>query len=262
MFASRMTTCGDEMSDAVPIPTFDDDDPLWPWAAHGAGGHLAEFPDAAEAEAHAAPPAAVGDPAIEATTASGRTTAGGLDLDQILKDRPDVFQAYWTEFYGAANDRNSTAWDDRIGGETPQDYANYWYEKYGRFEGYTQAGHAPAEDIDLDRLLRERPDVFQAYFTEYYGDHNDRHSSAWADRVGGVTVQDYARYWYDHYGRHEGYSQRAPAAPGEPDPPAQPDPDYHLEDPSLDPWNHPVLYPDAVPPESVGQSPPPPDPFG
>lgn len=128
------------------------------------------------------------------------------------------------------------------------------------------AAAAPAEDLDVGRLLRDRPDVFQAFFTEYYGPNNDRHSSAWLDRVGGETVQDYARYWYDHYGRAEGYSQAeggtvADAPPAEP---ATPEPGYRNEDPSLDPWNHPALYGDSWRDwwQPSGGSPPPPDPFG
>ena len=202
-----------------------------------------------------------------------RFTANGFSLDQILADRPDVYQAYFTQFYGAANDRNSEAWIGRVGGDTPQDYANYWYETYGRFEGYAPAGaEAEFEPLDIARLLRERPDVFQAYFTEYYGPHNDQRSSAWLNRVGGESVEDYARYWYVHYGRAEGYSQASSQAAGPgpvsedgaPSPPSAPDPGYRQEDPSLDPWNHPALYPGATPPDptEVGQGFPPPDPFG
>lgn len=209
----------------------------------------------------------------EAAATSGRTTADGMDLDLILRDRPDVFQGFFTEYYGANNDRNSGAWEQRVGGATPQDYANYWYEKHGKWEGYTQPGKTAHEVIDIEQLLRDRPDVFQGFFTAYYGADNDRHSSAWVNRVGGETVQDYARYWYDTYGWREGYTQRPPSSetpgsPSEPETPSEPEnpPDDGsrppIEDPSLDPWNHPALYPDAQRPAdapgpevtSVGQA--------
>ena len=59
---------------------------------------------------------------------SGRTTADGIELAQILRDRPDVFRAFFTEYYGRNNDHNSDAWFKRVGGASPEDYANYWYE--------------------------------------------------------------------------------------------------------------------------------------
>jgi len=201
------------------------------------------------------------------------TPSDDVDPVQILRDRPDVYAAFYSEFYGANNDRNSTAWTDRVGGETPEDYARYWYDTYGQSEGYSPGSGgaaAPGEDgaappqgrttidgIPLARILQDRPDVFQAFFTEYYGPNNDRHSDAWAERVGGATVEDFANYWYNAHGKLEGYVPSAPAASPEPGPEATPDesiddapPSEPLreEDPSLDPWNHPAIYPDWQPP--------------
>jgi hypothetical protein len=147
----------------------------------------------------------------------------GVSADQILRDRPDVLKAFYTEFWGPNNDRHSHAWVDRVGGDTPQDYARYWYDKMGGKDVYQPSAHAaaaPAEGvpddgvavgrttidgIPLSQILHDRPDVFQAFFTEYYGPNNDRHSSAWDDRVGGHTPEDYANFWYNTGGKLEGY---------------------------------------------------------
>lgn len=188
---------------------------------------------------------------------SPTTAQDNVSLSQILIDRPDVLRAYYEAYYGPNNDRNSDAWIKRVGGETAEDYARYWYEKYGRWEGYAQTERQAAQAIDIERLLVERPDVLRAYYEGFYGPGNDRKSSAWADRVGGETLQDYAKYWYVSYGRAEGYGQapphvpvpvpvqEEPEAPWEPDAPGEP---AVPVDPSLDPWNHPALYPDWKPP--------------
>jgi hypothetical protein len=156
-----------------------------------------------------------------------------IDPVRILRDRPDVYAAFYSEFYGSHNDRNSHAWIDRVGGESPEDYARYWYNSYGRFEGYTPGTRsigAPAEGssdalqgrttldgIPVAKILSDRPDVFQAFFTEYYGAGNDRHSNAWVQRVGGTTVEDYANYWYNAHGKVSGYVPSAPPAAVTPD---------------------------------------------
>lgn len=176
---------------------------------------------------------AIGD-ALPADQPGGRTTWDGISLEHILRDRPDVLHGYLTEFNGPNNDPHSTAWLNRVGGATPEDYADYWYRTYGRASGYGQppsdrAGHAPDEQpavrttsdgVPLSQILRDRPDVFQAFFTEYYGPHNDRHSHAWIDRVGGATPEDYARYWYESGGRYaytpsQGGGARSPLEPAD-----------------------------------------------
>lgn len=189
-----------------------------------------------------------------------------------------MFAAYYSEFYGASNDRHSSAWLDRVGGESAVDYARYWYEAHGRYEGYTQAsagaaapvegvgdpvpGRTTIDGIPLSRILSDRPDVFQAYFTEYYGANNDRNSDAWVQRVGGATVEDYANYWYNAHGRMEGYAPSGLGSPAAPDPGGALDPidgddrePLRVEDPSLDPWNHPAIYPDWQPPYPGWQPP-------
>lgn len=180
-----------------------------------------------------------------------RATFDGIPLSQILEERPDVFRAFFTEYYGAGNDRNSDAWLKRVGGTTPEDYANYWYETHGRWEGYGRDKPGAAEPIDVERLLLDRPDVFRAFYEEFYGPNNDRKSPAWVDRVGGETVQDYAKYWYVTYGQKEGYSQKplAGSAPSHPDDrQVDPEPQPPAHDPADDPWNHPALFPDWRPP--------------
>lgn len=223
-------------------------------------------------DAFAAPVALALSDAIYAALLDGDTAASGeIDAAQILRDRPDVFAAFYREFFGAGNDRNSSAWVDRVGGETAEDYARYWYEAHGRFEGYVQspppprapgeaaidgpAGRTTADGIPLATILSDRPDVFRAFFTEFYGPRNDRNSDAWTQRVGGTTVEDYANYWYNAHGKLEGYRPSSPQA-DQPGLPAAPEPDASesaqdplpFEDPSLDPWNHPAIYPDWQPP--------------
>lgn len=185
--------------------------------------------------------------------AQGPTTAqDNVSLERILQERPDVLRAFYEAYYGADNDRQSTAWMKRVGGDGPEAYAKYWYEKYGRWEGYAQTDKAAAEAINVERLLAERPDVFRTFFEQFYGPENDRKSSAWVERVGGDTVQDYAKYWYVAHGRAEGYTQRAPSG-SEPTPGGLP-PDAH--DPAEDPWNHPALFPDWTPPFEGWEPPP------
>ena len=159
----------------------------------------------------------------------GPKTAGlNVSLERILEERPDVLAAYYRDFLGPNNDRSSDAWIKRVGGTTPEDYARYWYEKYGKWEGYAQTERAALENINIKQLLLDRPDVFQAFFTEFYGPNNDRKSKAWVERVGGDTVEDYAKYWYVTYGVWESYRQErpAPAAPQEetPGPETAPEP--------------------------------------
>lgn len=184
----------------------------------------------------------LGDDLFTAAPASD----GGIDPARILRDRPDVYAAFYRDFYGANNDRSSPAWIDRVGGETPEDYARDWYKAHGRHEGYMQdagfqgappegvaeapSGRTTADGIPLAKILSDRPDVFQAFFTEFYGPNNDRHSDAWAQRVGGTTVEDYADYWYNAHGRMEGYvpSRAPPAADPDAEPAASPDSDARI----------------------------------
>lgn len=169
---------------------------------------------------------------LAALAGSGlRTTRDGIPVSQILADRPDVFRAFFDEFYGGGHDRHSAAWSARVGGVTVEDYANYWYEQHGRWEGYgsgsdggggaaaplepedmmlppgiVETGRTVAEGYRISQILAERPDVFRAFFTEFYGRNNDRNSDAWVNRVGGDTVEDYANYWWETYGRASGWT--------------------------------------------------------
>jgi hypothetical protein len=192
--------------------------------------------------------------------AQGQTTAkDNVSLERILTERPDVLRGFYEAFYGPQNDRKSNAWTERVGGDTPEAYAKYWYEKHGRWEGYAQNDKAAAEAINVGRLLAERPDVFRSFFQEYYGPQNDRKSSAWLDRVGGETVEDYAKYWYVAHGQREGYTQRAPApveSPRDLGQPQVPEAPTEAHDPSEDPWNHPSVFPDWQPPHADWQRPP------
>ena len=196
-------------------------------------------PDLAEADVVDAGP--VLSFAAPAAPPADLMTSDGVSIAQILRDRPDVFAAFFTEYYGAGNDRHSEAWANRVGEATPEAYASYWYEHYGRFGGYVAGSSgslygAPVEEplvfsgrttfngIPLSQILHDRPDIYRAFFTEYYGANNDRHSDAWQNRVGGATPEDYANYWYETYGKYGAYSPSVPASPT-PDPePQEPPP--------------------------------------
>jgi hypothetical protein len=158
-----------------------------------------------------------------------KSTRDGIPVAQILNDRPDVFRAFYDGFYGGGYDRDPAPWVARVGGPTAEDYANYWYEQHGLWEGYGQGasgfagaplepgdvvlppgihetGRTVAEGYLISHILSERPDVFRAFFTEFYGPNNDRNSSAWVERVGGDTVEDYANFWWETYGRASGWT--------------------------------------------------------
>lgn len=154
---------------------------------------------------------------FEGYSQSAITAQDNVSVAQILVDRPDVLKAFYTEFYGPNNDRDSGAWIKRVGGDTPEAYARYWYDKYGKWEGYSQSERQAANAIDVERLLNERPDVFKKFYAEFNGPGNDHKSHAWIDRVGGDTVQDYAKYWYVAHGRFEGYTQAHPSAAPSPE---------------------------------------------
>jgi hypothetical protein len=85
-------------------------------------------------------------------TAPARTTADGIDLTQLMRDRPDVYNAFFNEYNNPkANDKNSTAWQKRVGGSDPYAYANYWYNTHGKNEGYGQPRTgAPTPTMDIE----------------------------------------------------------------------------------------------------------------
>jgi hypothetical protein len=188
-----------------------------------------------EGVAYATPESFSAAPAEGDAAALGRTTKDGVSLAQILAERPDVYAGFFTAYFGKNNDHHSDAWAKRVGGETPEDYANYWYETYGRYGDYKPGGGtagAPLEEgqefggrttyngISIAQILHDRPDVYRAFFTEYYGPNNDRKSDAWVNRVGGETPEDYANYWYEKYGW---YQYTPPARPSAPEPEPQPE---------------------------------------
>ncbi|WP_296595699.1 hypothetical protein [Phenylobacterium sp.] len=199
--------------------------------------------DAKPDDALPEPPAAAfaGEDDPPAWTSPWAIPAGEhVDPAQILRDRPDVYAAFYREYFGPNNDRNSDAWIDRVGGATPEDYARYWYKTYGAWQGYTPgapsaqgaplegaeavvAGRTTFDGVPLAKILADRPDVFQAFFTEYYGAGNDRHSDAWVQRVGGNTPEDYADYWYNAHGKLAGYVPSAPPPAAGQAPPADDD---------------------------------------
>ena len=51
--------------------------------------------------------------------------------------------------------------------------------------GSLSTDHFSWDGIDLDQVLRDRPDVLSGYYQDYFGPNNDRHSTAWIHRVGG-----------------------------------------------------------------------------
>lgn len=246
----------DQPPDAAPEPTLPIDDPQTIRAAR----ILAERPDVLEAyyQAYyvsgASKHAALWTKLVGGTSAEdyaqfwydnhgrfegynqGPTTAAlNISIEKIFEDRPDVLAAYQSAKHGKD-------WVKEVGGDTPEAYAKYWYAKHGRWEGYAQTDEAAAHSINLDQLIADRPDVVAAYYKDFYGPNNDQKSSAWVDRVGGETLKDYAKYWYTTLGRKAGYAQHGGATDAAPNPDEEAAPP--VADPSLDPWNHPALYPD------------------
>lgn len=175
------------------------------------------FPDDQRLHDEAGPALAPAEPDLAWSAPDLGAAAAGDDppqisADRILLERPDVLRAFYEAFHGPENDRGSAAWAKRVGGETPEAYARYWYDSHGRYEGYNQGPTTAQDNVSLSRILDERPDVLRAFYDEYYGPHNDRHSNAWAKRVGGDTPEAYAKYWYENHGRWEGYAQSEKAA--------------------------------------------------
>ncbi len=132
-------------------------------------------------------------------------------VSRILAERPDVLNAYFVEHI-RHDGRQHEGWVKQIGGsDSAEGYARYWYERNGRFEGYNQGQTTAGDNIDIGRLLAERPDVFHAYQRDYL-DHKGWKSHEWKEVLGGNSAEDYAKYWFRNHGQHEGYNQRPPAA--------------------------------------------------
>lgn len=88
---------------------------------------------------------------VQGGKSTNRVTADGIDLVQLMRDRPDVYKAFFTEYNNPkANDKNSTAWMNRVGGTDPFAYANYWYNTHGKNEGYTQRPTTTATPMDVE----------------------------------------------------------------------------------------------------------------
>jgi hypothetical protein len=124
------------------------DDALMYWRNLAAAGGL---------PASAAPAAAETE-----TPGPQRTTSDGTPLSQILIDRPDVLRDFYVQYY-EHNDHRSSAWVDRVGGETPEDYANYWYETYGKHGEYSWSpsggpAAAPLEGASKEERIGRRVD--------------------------------------------------------------------------------------------------------
>ncbi|PZQ63955.1 MAG: hypothetical protein DI570_07110 [Phenylobacterium zucineum] len=235
-FAAVRTTVllgvGEETGDDVAAPTEIEGPEAEPLASADPSEPMPAFE--IDGVAYALPEGFAGAP-IEDAAPTGRTTKDGISLAQILAERPDVYAGFFTAYFGPNNDHHSDAWMKRVGGETPEDYANYWYETYGRYGDYKPGGTAagaPLEDgqefggrttyngVSIAQILHDRPDVYRAFFTEYYGPNNDHKSDAWVKRVGGETPEDYANYWYEKYGW---YQYTPPARPSAPEPEPQPE---------------------------------------
>lgn len=172
-----------------------------------------------------------------------------VDLQRLLHERPDVMKSYYDGFYESGFDRKPDAWIARVGGASLDDYAKYWFDRHGKWEGYSQS--PTGERLSVEQLLHDRPDVLRAFYQEYYEHGAFKHAAEWSLRIGGNTPEDYAKYWYDRHGKWEGYSQPAPAEPApepEPDPvpPHEPAPE---EEPPLEP---PPPEPGPAPAENAG----------
>jgi hypothetical protein len=81
---------------------------------------------------------------LNGTPSPRMTSDGKYNLDDILRQRPDVYNLAFSEYNSpTANDKNSTAWLNRVGGTTPEDYAHYWYDSGGKNE-WANMNHTPA----------------------------------------------------------------------------------------------------------------------
>ena len=127
-----------------------------------------------------------------------------LSASDILFQRPDVLEGFYTAYYEGGAYKAPTQWRDHVGGETPEAYAKYWADRHGKWEGFART---PGEGVDLGRLLQERPDVIASYYTGFYEAGNDRKPEGWIAQVGGASLEDYGKYWYDRHGKWEGYTQ-------------------------------------------------------
>jgi hypothetical protein len=146
-----------------------------------------------------------------------RSPEEAVDVVRLLHERPDVMAAYYEGFYEGGNDRQPGAWLSQVGGTQVEDYAKYWYDRHGKWEGYSQS--PTGESLSAAQILADRPDVLRAFYVEFYETGAFRKPDQWLHRIGDKSPEAYARFWYDHHGQWEGYSQHAPApvdAPAEP----------------------------------------------
>lgn len=62
-------------------------------------------------------------------------------------------------------------------------------------------------DLDWNQLLVDRPDVLTEFNDE---STRDRKSQNNLKNIGALTDTDFAQWWYEHYGKGEGYTQTKP----------------------------------------------------
>lgn len=171
----------------------------------------------------------------------------GVDLERLLHERPDVMKSYYEGFYETGFDRKPDAWVARVGGASLDDYAKYWFDRHGKWEGYSQS--PTGERLSVEQLLHDRPDVLRAFYQEYYEQGAFKHAAEWNLRIGGATPEDYAKYWYDRHGKWEGYVQVQPEPEPEPEPEPIPEDEPPLDLEPQDP--EPAPADDAGPPEEL-----------
>lgn len=223
-------------------------------------------PPAEDAPAETPPPLADFTPQEPAAAIEDNPST--ISVDRILAERQDVLNAYfqgWFKTQGHEHLRDE--WVGKVGGSTPEAYARYWYDNHGRFDGYSQGQITAAENISLDQLVRDRPDVVEAYVRDFQANHHHgKPEPVWTSKVGGEGLHDYARYWFNNHGRYEGYNQRPPApavadepeaAPFDPNPPEPPVIDPAAEVPADAAAVTPPLADDPI--QLVGYAPPEPE---
>lgn len=87
--------------------------------------------------------------------------------------------------------------------------------------GGTPTGLLTGDGHDTDQILRDHPDVYTDFFGAYNDPlRNDKNSTALLNKLGTISPEGYAKYWYESMGGRNSYAnQPATTGPSTPAPP-------------------------------------------